>query len=117
MSSNSTGYKYSSYDVTIGWDEINPKDEKESAETLEKISNAISKSLESGIISEEAAVNFLAQYIDTMSSYISDDPEIIGEREKIIKTKMLRYRLDDVSGLNDESDDIKKVIDSIEDDE
>ena len=117
MNSNSTGYKYSSYDVTIGWDEINPKDEKESAETLEKISNAISKSLESGIISEEAAVNFLAQYIDTMSSYISDDPEIIGEREKIIKTKMLRYRLDDVSGLNDESDDIKKVIDSIEDDE
>lgn len=117
MSSNSTGYKYSSYDVTIGWDEINPKDEKESAETLEKISNAISKSLESGIISEEAAVNFLSQYIDTMSSYISDDPEIIGEREKIIKTKMLRYRLDDVSGLNDESNDIKKAIDSIEDDE
>ena len=28
MSSNSTGHKYSSYDVVIGWDEINPKDEK-----------------------------------------------------------------------------------------
>lgn len=117
MNSNSTGHKYSSYDVTIGWDEINPRDEKESAETLEKISNAISKSLDSGIISEEAAVNFLAQYIDTMSSYISDDPEIIGEREKIIKTKMLRYRLDDVSGLDDESDDIDSTLNNIKDDE
>ncbi len=117
MSSNSTGYKYSSYDVTIGWDEINPKDEKESAETLEKISNAISKALESGIISEESAVNFLSQYIDTMSGYISNDPEIIGEREKIIKTKMLRYRLDDVYGLDDEVDDIQKTIDKIKDDE
>lgn len=117
MSSNSTGYKYSSYDVTIGWDEINPKDEKESAETLEKISNAISKALESGIISEESAVNFLSQYIDTIGDYISDNPEILGEREKIIKTKMLRYRMDDISGLNDEVDDIQKTIDKIKDDE
>lgn len=114
MSSNSTGFKYSSYDVAIGWDEVNSKDEKEAAETLEKISNALSKCLDSGIISEESAVNFLSQYIDTMSNYINDDPEIIGEREKIIKTKMLRYRMDDVVGLNDEVDNIQKAIDNIE---
>ena len=117
MSSNSTGHKYSSYDVVIGWDEINPKDEKESAETLEKICNSISKALDGGFISEEAAVNFLSQYIDTMGEYTSDDPEIVGEREKIIKTKMLRYRLDDVQGLDDENYDIQKELDNIKDDE
>lgn len=117
MSSNSSGVKYSSYDVVIGWDEINPRDEKESAETLDKICSAIAKALDGGFISEESAVNFLSQYIDTMNDYASDDPEIVGEREKIIKTKMLRYRLDDVSGLNDEADDIQKAIDSVKGEE
>ncbi|HBF4501712.1 TPA: phage portal protein, partial [Clostridioides difficile] len=47
--------------------------------------------------------------------YISDDPEIVGEREKIIKTKMLKYRLDDSQGLNDESNEIEKEINKIKD--
>ncbi|EGT4933478.1 phage portal protein, partial [Clostridioides difficile] len=115
MSSNSSGMKYSSYDVTIGWDEVNPRDDKELAETLEKVCSALDKALEGGFISEESTVNFLAQYIDTMSNYISDDPEIVGEREKIIKTKMLKYRLDDSQGLDDESNEIDKEIDKIKD--
>ncbi|HGS9502060.1 TPA: phage portal protein, partial [Clostridioides difficile] len=109
------GMKYSSYDVTIGWDEVNPRDDKELAETLEKVCSALDKALEGGFISEESTVNFLAQYIDTMSNYISDDPEIVGEREKIIKTKMLKYRLDDSQGLDDESNEIDKEIDKIKD--
>ena len=52
-----------------------------------------------------------------MGEYTSDDPEIVGEREKIIKTKMLRYRLDDVQGLDDENYDIQKELDNIKDDE
>ncbi|HBF2451339.1 TPA: phage portal protein [Clostridioides difficile] len=115
MSSNSSGMKYSTYDVNIGWDEVNPRDDKELAETLEKVCSALDKALEGGFISEESTVNFLAQYIDTMSNYISDDPEIVGEREKIIKTKMLKYRLDDSQGLDDESNEIDKEIDKIKD--
>ena len=110
MSSQSTGINFTSYNITLGWDEVNPKDNKELAETLEKVSNALDKALTGNFISEEAAVNFLAQYIDTMSEYISDDPEVVGEREKIIKTKMLRYRLDDAIGLEEEKEEIDKEI-------
>lgn len=110
MSAKSVGVNFNSYGVTLGWDEVSAKDDKELAETLDKITNALDKALSGNFISEEAAVNFLAQYIDTMSEYISDDPEIVGEREKIIKTKMLRYRLDDAAGLEDEKKEIDKEI-------
>ena len=110
MSSQSIGINFKSYSSTLGWDEVNPKDNKELSETLEKISNALDKALTGGFISEEAAVNFFAKYVDTMSDYISDDPEIVGEREKIIKTKMLRYRLDDATGLEKEKEEINKEL-------
>lgn len=114
MSAKSVGVNFTSYGVTLGWDEVSAKDDKELAETLDKITNALDKALTGGIISEESAVNFLAQYIDTMSEYISDDPEVVGEREKIIKTKMLRYRLDDAAGLEDEKNEIGKEIENNE---
>lgn len=117
MSAKSVGANFTSYSVTLGWDEVNSKDDKELAETLEKVCNAIDKALTGNFISEEAAVNFLSKYIDTMSNYISDDPEIVGEREKIIKTKMLRYRLDDAGGLEDEKKDIEDEIDKVDKDE
>lgn len=62
-------------------------------------------------------MNFLSKYIDTMSDYISDDPEIVGEREKIIKTKMLRYRLDDAGGLENEKEEIENEIGKVDKDE
>ncbi len=37
---------------------------------------------------------FLAQYIDTMAEWIADDPELPGERERIIKERILTARLD-----------------------
>ena len=117
MSAKSVGVNFTSYSVTLGWDEVNSKDDKELAETLEKVCNALNKALDGNFISEEAAVNFLSKYIDTMSNYISDDPEIVGEREKIIKTKMLRYRLDDAGGLEDESKEIDDEINKVNKDE
>lgn len=117
MSAKSVGVNFTSYSVTLGWDEVNSKDDKELAETLEKVCNALNKALDGNFISEEAAVNFLSKYIDTMGNYISDDPEIVGEREKIIKTKMLRYRLDDAGGLEDESKEIDDEINKVNKDE
>lgn len=110
MSAKSVGINFTSYGVTLGWDEVNPRDDKELAETLDKVSSALDNALTGNFISEESAVNFLAQYISTMNEYISDDPEIVGEREKIIKTKMLRYRLDDAEGLESEKEEIDKSL-------
>lgn len=117
MSAKSVGANFTSYSVTLGWDEVNSKDDKELAETLEKVCNSLDKALSGNFISEEAAVNFLSKYIDTMSDYISDDPEIVGEREKIIKTKMLRYRLDDAGGLENEKEEIENEIGKVDKDE
>lgn len=110
MSAKSEGVNFTSYGVTLGWDEVNPREDKELAETLEKVSNALEKALLNNFISEESAVNFFGKYVDTMGEYISDNPEIVGEREKIIKTKLLRYRLDDSVGLEEEKEEIDKEI-------
>lgn len=117
MSAKSVGINFTSYSVVLGWDEVNSNDDKELAETLEKVCNALDKALNSNFISEEAAVNFLSKYIDTMSDYISDEPEIVGEREKIIKTRMLRYRLDDAGGLEDENKEIDEELSKVDKDE
>lgn len=105
MKAKSTGLNYKSYNVAIGWDEINPRDDKELAETLDKLTSAMDKALDGNFISEESAVDFLSKYIDTMNKYISDDPEIIGERERIIKTRVLRQRLENSADLIDEIDE------------
>ena len=52
--------------------------------------NALNTALLGGFISLDAAVDLLAQYIDTMKEYATDDPEIPGERERIIKSWYLR---------------------------
>ena len=65
-----------------------------------------------GFISLDAAVNLLAQYIDTMQEYATDDPELPGERERIIKSWYLRSRLEDTEGLFDQLRDIEKVLKS-----
>lgn len=110
MSAQSVGGNFSSYDVTLGWDQVTPKDDKESAETLNYVASALETAITGGFISVESASNFLAKYVDTMNDYISSDEGVVGEREKIIKDKMLNFRMGDSGGLEDEK---KKLDDEI----
>lgn len=112
MSAQSVGGNFSSYDVTLGWDEVTPKDDKESAETLNNVANALETAITGNFISNESAANFLAKYVDTMSDYISSDEGVVGEREKIIKDKMLNYRMQDSAGLDDEKKELDNEINS-----
>ncbi|HHY47107.1 MAG TPA: phage portal protein [Firmicutes bacterium] len=95
MTAQAEGRKFSTYATTLEWDEVDPRDEKDVAETLERIVNALVNALQNALISQDAAVQFLSQYIETMNDFLSDDPEIPGERERIIKTKILMARLED----------------------
>jgi len=108
MSSQAEGKKVSTYATTLEWDEIDPRDEKDVAEILDKIVSALDKATESTLISHEAAVRFLSKYVETMNDYISDDPEIPGERERIIKSRLMKMRLEDSQFLADQ----KKEIDT-----
>lgn len=118
MSSQVRGVQFLDYTVALGWDEVDPRDDKAVSETLKNITTALNVALMSNIISEESAVDFLAQYIDTMSEYQSNDPEIVGEREKIMRTRRLRNRYRDYEGWIDEVREIDEaLIDEDEGDE
>ena len=113
MTAQAEGRKFSTYATTLEWDEVDPRDEKEVAETLERIVNALVQALQNGLISLEAAVQFLRQYIETMNDYLSDDPEIPGERERIIRTKILMARLEDGELAEEEQKLIDKALGNV----
>lgn len=110
MEGQSTGRAFADYTVAIGWDEVDPRDDGKMAETLKNITAALNVALMANIISEESAVDFLAQYIDTMAEYSSTDPEIAGEREKIMRTRRIRNRYRDNEGWIDE---VKKIDEAL----
>lgn len=110
MSSLVSGIKYKDYTVVLGWDEVDPRDDKALSETLKNVATALKTGLETDIISEESAVNFLAQYIDTMAEYSSTDSEVMGEREKIMRTRRLRNRFKDHEGWVDEIKELDEAL-------
>lgn len=110
MSAQSEGKKISTYATELGWDEIDPRDEKEFAETLERVTKALDTAVKGYLLSQEAAVQFLARYIETMNDFISDDPEIPGESERIMKTRLQQMRLEDSQFLEDQKKKIDKEL-------
>lgn len=110
MSSISSGVKLKDHTVAIGWDEVDPRDDKALSETLKNVATALKTALEVDIISEESAVDFLSQFIDTMAEYSSTDPEVMGEREKIMRTRRLRNRFKDHEGWVDEVKAIDEAL-------
>jgi hypothetical protein len=77
---------------------------------LERVTKALDTALKGDFISMEAATEFLAQYITTMNEYISDDPEVPGERERIMKTRLMRMRLEDGQFLKSQTKEIDEVL-------
>lgn len=110
MSSAVSGLKFKDHTVAIGWDEVDPRDDNKMAEMLSHITKALETALNNSIISEEAAVEFLSRYIDTMNEYNATDPETPGERERIIRTRRLRDRFRDNSSWLDEVNEIDENL-------
>jgi len=110
MTAQAEGKRFSTHATTLEWDEIDPRDEKDVAETLERITNALNTALQGGFISIDAAAQFLAQYIETMNDYVSDDPEIPGERERIVKTRLMLMRLEDSQFFEKQKQELDKEL-------
>ncbi len=85
---------FATYATTVLWDEIDPRDDGEVADALWKTTQALNTGVLGGFLSTEAAAMFLARLVDTMAEWISDNPELPGERERIIKDRILMARLD-----------------------
>ncbi len=112
MHSKKTGKKFESYEVGITWDAVIERDEKEYADTINTLVNALNTALLGGFISLDAAVDLMAQYIDTMQEYATDDPTIPGERERIVKSWIMRRRLEDGEGLEEQRQEIERELES-----
>ncbi len=112
MQSKTTGKKFDSYEVGITWDAVIERDEKEYADTINTLVGALNTALMGGFISLDAAVDLLQQYIDTMQEYATDDPELPGERERIIRSWIMRRRLEDGEGLEEQRQEIERELES-----
>ncbi len=88
MHSSATGKKYVSHEVELLWDEIDPRDEVETAKAIKDLVEGLTKAVAGWLISQESAVNFLAQYIDTMQDFVTEDENALGERDRIIRDKI-----------------------------
>ncbi len=110
MTAKAEGRRFPTHATTILWDKIDPRDGKDIAQELLFIAQALNTALLGGFISLDAAADFLAQYIETMNVFISDDPEIPGERERILKTRLLLARLEDGEGLEKQWKEIEKEL-------
>lgn len=102
--------KIASYDTTLEWPEVDPRDSKESAEEIEIIVRALSQAITTELISEDAAVQYLSRFIDTMNDYKNAQDGSDSEEQRLLKTKLKRMRLEDSQFLSDQLKEIDKLL-------
>jgi len=110
MHSQVTGKRFKDYSVALAWDEVIERDEEQYARVLNLLTQAINTALMGGFMRMDAAVDLLSEYVDTMQGYVSDNEELPGERERIIRSWILRQRLEENAGMNAQLEEINKAI-------
>lgn len=105
-----TGQTFSTYATTLEWDEIDPRDEKELADTIQSLATGLNTAVQGRFMSTDSAAEFLRQYIPTMREYDSDDPEADTERERILMNLVERERLTDGALGIGEIKEIEKAL-------
>jgi len=110
MHSQVTGKRFKDYSVALAWDEVIERDEEQYARVLNLLTQAINTAVMGGFMSMDAAVDLLSEYVDTMQGYVSDNEELPGERERIIRSWILRQRLEENAGMNAQLEEINKAI-------
>lgn len=114
MRAKAEGRRFETYEATLLWDEIDPRDGKEIAAELQSIVAALSQAYTYALISQESAVDFLARYIDTMTDFVGDSPEVPGERERIVRDRIRMSRLEDSQLAEHEKDLLDKALAELE---
>jgi len=73
-------FTFTTYNTTLGWEDINPKDIQTEAQTFLSYMTALTTGVEKRLISVETAVDFLQEYIPNMSMFKGEG----SEEEKIL---------------------------------
>lgn len=108
MTAQSENVSFETYATELQWVNIDPRTSKEISEELLNVVNALVNALNNNLISEEAAINYLAKLIDTMNEYEPEEGE--GEKERIQKTRINRMRMPDSKELEGQLDTINKIL-------
>jgi hypothetical protein len=95
MTSQAELKSFTTYATTLEWEEIDPRDEKELADTVNALTTGLDTAVQGGFLSKDSAADFLKAYIPTMREYDSDDPEADTERQRILNNRIESERLAD----------------------
>ncbi len=85
------------YQVSITWEEITPKEDAQIAATIKTLTEGLTLGVEAGLLSHEAASEFLRGYIPSMLPF-SDESGAQDERGRIAKSMLWRKRIEDGEG-------------------
>ncbi len=110
MTAQAQGKQFSTYATTLEWAEIAAKDDKEIAETIKAIVEALDTAIEGKFCSTEAATAFLKKYIPTMRDYDPEEDPDRTERERIIANSIERERMADGVANQDEKNALEQEI-------
>ncbi len=91
------------YHVDIGWDELSPKNDAEVATTIKTLIEGLVTGTEAGLMSAEAAAEFLREYVPSMLQWADPDGDD-DERRRVAASFTLRQRLQDGQGIQDDKD-------------
>lgn len=93
-------------EVDLEWPEVDPRDEHDVAATITTLIQGLVEAMQNGLMSQPAAVEFLAGYIPTMLAWEGDEGGT-GEQQRIINTLNLLRRMEDAAGFPPSVDEVK----------
>lgn len=88
------------FDVDIGWEEISPKDDSAVANTIKTLVDGLSTAIESGLMSIDAAAEFLREFVPSMLPWADPDADD-DERRRVAKSMIFRRRVEDGQGFEE----------------
>lgn len=89
------------YQVDVGWEEISPRNDKEVAETIATLVNGLTTAVESGLMSIDAAAEFLREFVPSMLPWLDQDADD-DERRRVLRSMAMLHRMRDGAGLETE---------------
>ena len=113
MWSKVEGRVLDTYQVNVDWDELSPKNDKEVAETVNSLVQGLVLAMENGLMSSDAASEFLRQYVPSMLPWVDPDADD-DEKRRVAKTMLFRKRLEDAEGLDEETEDEEETGPGVE---
>ena len=84
--------------MDIGWDEVSPKNDAEVANTIKTLIEGLSQGIESGLLSVDAAAEFLREFVPSMLPWVDENADD-DEQRRVARPMLLLRRVQDGQGL------------------